>query len=152
MYYVKFILRNDTKNYRDTNLKQWEPQINQSIEDFNKKDSRVTDTAVMGLVEIHEKYFSVRVDIDERFNPKERSFYTRVGAISRSLKELGMYEILSPHGKLFSLSVEGDQEVTKANVTKKQEEKKEKTIYLDYKNKYIMIPKEMVDEYIIKFY
>lgn len=104
----------------------------------------------MEFVEVHEKYFEVKVDIDERFNPSERSFYTRVGSISRSLKELGMHQILSPHGKLFSLNVEGSDKVKQTNIIQKEEEVK--TIYLDYKNEQIMIPREMVEEFVIKFY
>lgn len=63
-----------------------------------------------------------------------------------------MYQILSLHGKLFSLNVEGKEEVTQTSDVLQEEEKKEKTIYLDYKNRQIMIPKEMVEEFVIKFY
>ena len=149
MFKVRFSLRKDTKGYNDTNLVSWKPQIICAIEDFNKKDSRITDKAFMTLVEVERKQFTVSVDIDQRFSPPERSFYTRVGAVSRTLKELGMENILSPHGKLFSLDVEGEEKIHEINTTQKEEEK---AIYIDYKNKGIMIPKEMVDEYVIKFY
>ncbi|MVX64235.1 hypothetical protein GKZ28_11090 [Clostridium chromiireducens] len=152
MYYVKFILRNDTKDYLDTNLLKWKEKIIKSVEEFNNKESRITDKATMNLIDVEEKNFVVAVEIDERFNPSTRSFYTRIGTVSRILKDLGMHEILSPHGKLFSLSVEGENEIDQTNILKNDEEVNTKTIYLDYKNKEIMIPKEMVEDYVIKFY
>lgn len=152
MFKVKFVLRTDTKDYVDTNLVDWKSKITEAVDGFNSKDSRITDKAVMELVEVQEKYFLVTVDIDQRFYPSERSFYTRVGAVSRSLKELGMHKILSPHGKLFSLSVEGEEEVQQSDASLRDEQINAKTIYLDYKNKLIMIPREMVDEYLIRFY
>ncbi len=152
MYSVKFVLRNDTKDYKNTNLKSWMPQINKSIEAFNYKISRLTDCATMKLVEIAEKYFTVLVDIDDHFGPfgpSERSFYARIGGVSRTLKKLGMHEIMSSHGKLFILNVEGNKKVEQTYSKQEQEEKK---IYIEYKNKSIMIPKEMVEEFLIKFY
>ncbi len=152
MYAVDFILRSDTNGFAKTNLINWESKIAEAISDFNQKSSRLTDRAVMSLCGVFEKHFTVNVDIDERFSPNTRSFYTRVGAVSRCLKDLGMLELLSPHGKLFSLSVKSNAVVENANIIYEEEHGKGKNIYLDYKNKVVMIPKEIIEEFVIRFY
>lgn len=151
MYYVDFILRNDTRNYNDTHLDNWKNQIIKAVDEFNQKDSRVTDRARMKLVKVEEKEFRTLVDIDERFSPNERSFYTRIGALSRILKEKGMNELLSNHGKLFTLNViETSNEVEYFN---EKEDIDNKQIHLNCKDKQIMIPKELIEKgYNIKFY
>jgi len=50
------------------------------------------------------------------------------------------------------LSVEGCGELKHINNIQQKKQKKEDSIYLDYKNRQIMIPKEMVEEFVIKFY
>lgn len=102
----------------------------------------------MSLKIILEKEFIVNLEIDELFDPSERSFFTRVGALSRTLKELGMYELLSPHNKLFSLRVE------KGNMPNVQIQDKgvEKAIRIDYSGKLILIPLKMASEFSIVFY
>lgn len=151
MYYVNFILRNDTRNYNDTQLVNWKDKIIEAIEEFNQKDSRITDRAKIKLMKIEEKEFKVLVNIDERFSPEERSFYTRIGALSRILKEKGMTEILSNHGKLFTLNVtKAPDEVENFN---EKDDIGDKQIYLNCKDKQIMVPKELIDKgYSIKFY
>lgn len=151
MYDVKFNLRTDTIDYENTNLStSWEWEIIKSIEEFNNRKSRKIDDATIELLEINEKDFTIQVYIDEKFNPKSRSFYTRIGALSRTLKGLGMHKLLSPHGKLFSLEVVSSKDSTQISDNKQKEN--EKTIYLDYKNYIIMIPKEMIEKYSLKFY
>ena len=149
LYIVKFILRQDTSMYEQTNLVNWEGTIKKAIEEFNQKDSRLMDKAVMILKEVREKDFSVEVQIDDRFNPDNRAFFNRIGSLSRYLKEYGMEELLSPHGKLFSLQVtKNDMEPEESNTTHSNQNK----IVIDYTNKFIMIPKKMIDEFSIKFY
>ncbi len=152
MYYVDFILRNDTKNYSDTQLCNWKDKINEAIEEFNQKDSRITDRAKIELVKVGEKEFKILVTIDERFSPEERSFYTRIGALSRILKEKGMTEILSNHGKLFTLNVtKASDKVEDFNENENNIEYRK--IYINCKDKDIMIPKELIEKgYSIKFY
>ena len=143
-YMVNFILRKDTKNYEDTDLRKMKDLIIIAIEEFKNKGSRKIDGAEMELNEVKDKSFSVKVNIIERLSPTERSFYTRIGAISRTLRSLGMGELQSPHGKLFSLKVES---ISKTNLNQSKGD-----ITIDYKNKRIMIPKKMTEEYVIKIY
>lgn len=146
MYRVKFILRSDTVDYQSTDLRDFKDIIDEAVAIFNKNTSRLTDRAVIELVEIEEKYFMVTVEIDERFNPANRSFYTRVGSLSRFLKELGMARLLSPHGKLFKLEVIEEIQIPETQHIESD------GIFFDHKNKQIMIPKDLIEEYAIKFY
>jgi len=148
---INYKLRNDTQNYNQTNLNNWKPKIAEAVADFNSQKSRVTDRAVMKLLDVKEKFFIINLEIDRRFYPPEKAFFTRIGALSRILKRVGMFEMLSIHGKLFRIEVESYDDVTQPEKSESKEQT-DHLIYIDHANGVIMVPKELTEKFAIKFY
>ena len=153
-YLLQFELRPDTKEFEKTDLKEWKDVIEQSIEHFNDNGSEFNDERHLDLKAINEKDFYVQLQTRLYWDDAKRSFYNRVGALSRYLKMHGMKKLSSPHGKLFTLNLINKQIDPKVQKRKqlKQETLKSGEIYVDRKNKSILIPKEWMDYYCIKFY
>lgn len=169
-YTIEFKLRPDTKNYYETDLTAWKETISRGIEMFNANGSKFNDERHMELMEVNDKSFFVKLSVRKYWDPHNGSFYNKAGALSRYLKQMGMGSISSPHGKIFTLNVTST-EIERNNMgsheriryflkekRKSYEERKKlrletfPQIYLDYKNKSIMIPKELMEWYCIKFY
>lgn len=169
-YLLQFELRSDTKGYEKTDLKEWREVIEQSIEHFNDNGSEFSDERHLDLKTINEKDFYVQLQTRLYWDDENRSFYNRAGALSRYLKVHGMKKLSSPHGKMFTINVINkhiDPKIQKIKDLKQETiELKQKTIelkqkifkkmgekiYVDHKNKSILIPKEWMDYYCIKFY
>ncbi|MEN6326032.1 MAG: hypothetical protein ABFD18_07500 [Syntrophomonas sp.] len=149
---VKFTLRNDSRKYSETNLEAWGSEICKGIQYFNEKESRHTDGAVMVLKEIKEKSFNVHLSINDQFGPDTHAFYTRVGSLSRYCKELGMEELLSPHGKLFTLHVESRDRSEIISQPEAGRTEMKTGIIVDYTTMNILIPLRLASIFTIKFY